>query len=82
MSGGSKIVDLRVSDIAFAVDEEAAPARDTLDLDEYPAAGFPWGAILGTVAVLLALGWIQLLLPRLRPVGGAPIAGATGLAVH
>ncbi|MBS0478489.1 MAG: hypothetical protein JSR79_04230 [Proteobacteria bacterium] len=69
MSGGSTIVDLRVSDVDFAAPSGAEPVNDDyarvvgepeipLELDEYQVpsriAVKVWGAIL----TLLALGWI------------------------
>ena len=58
MNGGSKIVDLRVSDVAYDGAGEEVPAEETLDLEEYEAPESQWGRILGALAILLALGWM------------------------
>src|SRR3569623_595334 len=69
MNGGSKIVDLRVSDVDFGAPLAAAPvdyaagepledAEPVVELDDYHAPTSVWAKVLSVVAVLLALGWI------------------------
>jgi hypothetical protein len=69
MSGGSTIVDLRVSDVDFGASRVAehvdvdtmAPAEDVeepLYLDQYEAPPSVWGKVFGAVAFLLASAWI------------------------
>ncbi|MES2095794.1 MAG: hypothetical protein V4459_03470 [Pseudomonadota bacterium] len=69
MNGGSKIVDLRVTDVEYDadpiaqhIDLEVTPALDEsdepLDLTEYEAPASPWGAILGWAAIVASLAWI------------------------
>src|SRR3569623_2041236 len=69
MNGGSKIVDLRVSDVDFGAPLAAAPvayaagepledAEPVVELDDYHAPTSVWAKVLSVVAVMLALGWI------------------------
>src|SRR3569623_662726 len=69
MNGGSKIVDLRVSDVDFGAPLAAAPgdyaagepledAEPVGELDDYHAPTSVWAKLSAVVAVLLALGWI------------------------
>ena len=61
MSGGSKVVDLRVSDVDFATPPAAAPvdeALEPLDLDQYGAPTSVWPRVFGAAAFLLASAWI------------------------
>ncbi|MDB5682053.1 MAG: hypothetical protein JWO16_1858 [Sphingomonas bacterium] len=69
MSGGSTIVDLRVSDVDFAASPVAEPvhydreeaigeAEAPLDLDQYEVPASIAGKVIGAITILLALGWI------------------------
>jgi len=69
MSGGSTIVDLRVSDVDFAASPIAEPVNDDraevvgdpdmpLELEEYEVPSSIAGKVWGTLVVLLALSWI------------------------
>lgn len=62
MNGGSRIVDLRVSDVASDGAGEPMPIEtaleDVFDFEEDEPRGAPWGTIGGVFALLLSLGWI------------------------
>ncbi|MEO5494681.1 MAG: hypothetical protein ABIR08_11740 [Sphingomonas sp.] len=69
MSGGSTIVDLRMSDVDFAASPPAKPVNDDyaeaigeaempLELDQYEVPSSIAAKVWGTLAILLALGWI------------------------
>lgn len=69
MSGGSTIVDLRVSDIDFAASPAAKPVNDDyaeavgepempLELDQYEVPSSTAGKVIGAITILLALGWL------------------------
>ncbi len=61
MNGGSKIVDLHVSDVAYAVDSEPMPLTEAYDAEVFEEPEVRSGALkwrlLGASALLLALGW-------------------------
>ena len=68
MSGGSTIVDLRMSDVDFATSRKAEPVNDDhagaigepdmpLELDDYEVPVSIAGKVWGTILTLLALSW-------------------------
>jgi chromosome segregation ATPase len=62
MNGGSKIVDLHVSDVVYAADDEPLALTEPYEGEVFEESEPPSGAmkwrILGAVAVLSALAWI------------------------
>ena len=71
MNGGSKIVDLRVSDVPYDAAAEVEAYAMQVETDDDPVPTGPWPRIFGVLAIVASLGWVGFIgwysLPALLP---------------
>jgi hypothetical protein len=84
MNGGSKIVDLRVSDVPYDAAADVEGYAMQVETDDDPVPTGPWPRIFGVLAIVASLGWVGFigwylltaLLPYPQPLALAQVVTA------